>query len=537
MFLSRSNRDLHITVHGELEEYELLEVLEFDSTRKRMSVIVRCPDNRIRVFTKGADSVIFDRLSPGEDPSVTAQHLHDFAVEGLRTLCLAYADLDEHVYAKWKLRYMQASSRVNGREDAVAAIAEEVERNLTLIGATAIEDKLQEGVPETLRKLEQASVKVWVLTGDKQETAINIGLSCGAIEDGMDVYIINEDNLEDTAAQIDCAIGRWKALLHDPGMERKLGLVIDGQTLHFALRTELQVKLMHLARMARSVIACRVSPKQKTELVELVRRHEKDKVTLAIGDGANDVGMIQAAHVGVGIVGLEGQEAKLASDFSIGQFRFLARLMLVHGRWNYKRLSKMVLYTVYKNMTLTMCELYWATFSAYTGQPLLDPWMSGVYNLFSTSLPPIVMGILDQELSAEYALAFPEIYVKGQRNTAYSVRVFLYWMASAAWQSALIFYTVVGTMGGRPQSNGQDLGMWSFGVVIFTVVIIVVHVLAFLYQSAWTRVTLGVFMLSFASWFIIGPLFSTEPISLTSDFAPGLFGVTHRVLPTRVPGS
>lgn len=529
-FISRSNRLLTIEVNGELEEYELMEILEFDSTRKRMSVIVRGPDGRIKVFTKGADCVIFERLAPDQDPNLTTEHLHDFAVEGLRTLCLAYADLDESFYQKWKLRYMQASSQMENRDEAVAAVAEEVETGLTLIGATAIEDKLQDDVPETLRMLEQASVKIWVLTGDKQETAINIGLSCGAIEDGMDVYIINEDNVEDTAAQMDCAIGRWKALLHDPGMERKLGLVIDGQTLHHALTPELQKKLMHLGRMARSVIACRVSPKQKTELVELVRRHEKDKVTLAIGDGANDVGMIQAAHVGVGIVGVEGQEAKLASDYSIGQFRFLQRLMLVHGRWSYKRLSKMVLYTIYKTMALTMCELYWATSTAFTGQPLLDPWLTGVYNLFSASLPPLILGILDQELSADYALSFPEIYVKGQRNTAFNLSVFLHWIATAVWHSALVFYMTAWGVGDQAQGNGQHLGMWSFGTIVFTLVTIVVHSFAVLYQSAWTRLTVGLYLISIFAWFLIGPLFSIEAISLNTDLSPNLFGVTHRIL-------
>lgn len=528
-FVSRSNREVVIDVNGRLEEYELLEVLEFDSTRKRMSVIVRCPDDRVVLFAKGADSVIFERLRSDQDPAVTAQHLHDFAVEGLRTLCLAYSVLDVSVYKQWKARYAEASCQVVNREEAIARVADDIECNLTLLGATAIEDKLQEGVPETLRKLEQANVRVWILTGDKQETAINIGLSCGAIEDGMDVYIINENSLEDVAAQIDCAIGRWKALLHDPAMEKKLGLVVDGKTLYFALQPELQNKMMHLTRMARSVIACRVSPKQKTELVEFVRRHEKGKVTLAIGDGANDVGMIQAAHVGVGIVGLEGQEAKLASDYSIGQFRFLARLMFVHGRWNYKRLSKMVLYTVYKNMTMTLCEMYWATLSAYTGQPLLDPWMAGIYNLFSSSIPPILLGSLDQELSAEYALAFPEIYAKGQRNTAFNIRVFLSWLLSALWQSAVIFYMVYWAMADRPQSSGREMGFWSFGTVIFTLVILVVHCYALLYQSALTRLTGSLYFVSFCSWYVLAPLFSTEAVSLSSDFAPGMFQVTHLV--------
>lgn len=528
-FLSRSNKDVIIDVFGKQEVHQLLETIEFDSTRKRMSVITRDPDGKLHIFTKGADAMIFNRLASDQSPLVTEQHLHDFAVEGLRTLCLAYAPLDDEWFHNWHRRYREASSKIHNREDALAAIAEEIETNLILLGATAIEDKLQDGVPETLRKLEQAGVKIWILTGDKQETAINIGLSCGAIDEGMDVVIINEDNLEDTAAQIDRALGRWSAMLASPGMEKKFGLVIDGQTLHYALEEELQKRLMVVSTLARSVIACRVSPKQKTEIVEMVRRHEKDKVTLAIGDGANDVGMIQAAHVGVGIVGLEGQEAKLASDYSFSQFRFLARLMLVHGRWNYKRLSKMVLYTIYKNALLTLCELYWATQSAFSGQPLLDPWMGGLYNLFLTSLPPIVLGIFDQELTADYALAFPEIYSKGQRNTAYNFRVFLSWILSGVWQSATIFFIVLLGFGDRPDKNGQMYGMWAFGTVVFSAVVVNAHVALLVFQSAWNRLTGGLFLLSMLSWFFIGPIFSWRQLSLTGDLSPPLYAVTHRI--------
>ena len=528
-YISRSNRDTVIDVFGTLEKHELLETIEFDSTRKRMSVITKDPSGRIRIYTKGADAIIFARLAPGQSYAATEQHLHEFAVEGLRTLCLAYADLDEEWFLNWHRRYRAAASEIENREVAVEAVVNEIECNLTLLGATAIEDKLQDGVPDTLRKLEQAGVKIWVLTGDKQETAINIGLSCGAIDEGMDVVIINEDNVEDTAAQIDRALGRWSAMLSSKDTEKKLGLVIDGQTLHYALEPQLQRKLIVVARMARTVIACRVSPKQKTEIVELVRRHEKDQVTLAIGDGANDVGMIQAAHVGVGIVGLEGQEAKLASDFSIAQFRFLGKLMLVHGRWSYKRLAKMVLYTIYKNATLTLCELYWASYSAFTGQPLLDPWMGGLYNVALCALPPVVLGIFDQELSGEYALAFPEIYMKGQRNSAYSFRVFMSWMLSALWQSAVIFYVCYWGFGDYPTRNGQVLGLFAFGTVVFSVCILNVHAMLLVYQSSWTKLSAALFIVSVLAWYLIGPLFSYRAIALQAKLSPPLYAVVHRV--------
>lgn len=528
-FVSRFSQSVTIEVHGRVEHHQLLEVIEFDSTRKRMSVVTKDPEGKIRVYTKGADAVIFERLAEGQSSEVTEQHLHDFAVEGLRTLCLAYADLDKEWFDDWHSRYREAAGKTQDREENLARLADELETNLTLLGATAIEDKLQEGVPETLRKLEKAGVKVWVLTGDKQETAINIGLSCGAIEEGMDVVIINEDNVVDTSAQIDRAIGRWSALLQDSSWQRKLGIVLDGQTLHYALEPQLQKKLVLVCRLARTVIACRVSPKQKTELVELVRKHETDKVTLAIGDGANDVGMIQAAHVGIGIVGLEGQEAKLASDYSFGQFRFLARLMLVHGRWSYKRMAKMVLYTIYKNAILILCELYWSTQSAFSGQPLFDPWLIGIYSLLVTSLPPIILGILDQELTADYALMFPEVYMKGQRDSAFSTRVFISWLFASLWQSAIVYYITYFGFGDLAGANGQHLGMWAFGVAVFSIIIIDVHFMLLVYQSAWTKFTMGIFLISLVSWFLVGPVFSSKLISLDAEMSPPMFNVVHRI--------
>lgn len=531
-FLRRSNTSVLINVFGREEEYHILAVLEFDSARKRMSVIARGPDGQVRVYMKGADSVVFARLGAGEPVDATSHHLHDFAVAGLRTLCLASAVVGERRFRKWHTRYRAAGASGEGRDDRLAEVAAEIEVGLSLLGATAIEDKLQDGVPETLQVLERAGVKVWMLTGDKLETAINIGLSCGMLDDGMDVVVISEDSVDGANAQLERAIGRWSALrLEDtPGAPpRTLGLVIDGQTLHFALAAELHRKFMLLGTMARSVIACRVSPKQKTELVELVRRLAKDKVTLAIGDGANDVGMIQAAHVGVGIVGVEGKEAKLASDFAIGQFRFLARLMVVHGRWSYKRLSKMVLYTIYKNSLLTLCELYWATFSAYSGQPLFDPWMSGMYNLLVASIPPLVLGTLDQELGARYAIMFPEVYRKGQRNSAYSGRVFVSWLFAAIWQSALLYFLAVWGAGDRPVRNGQLLGMWSLGALVFTLVLAAIHLTAVVYMSSWTVLSATAMTISFISWYVLGPLFSLRAISLDSNLAPNMYAVVHRV--------
>jgi len=526
-FVARHSRSLRINVHGAPEEYELLAALEFDSTRKRMSVIVRCPDGRARVFCKGADTVIFERLTPAGREAVqeTAnRHLHAFAVEGLRTLCLAVGEVEEARLESWLARYRLAlGSSTGDREEVQARLAEEMERDLTFVGTTAVEDRLQDGVPATLRALERAGVRVWMMTGDKLETALNIGLSCGLLNDDMDIIVLSEADLEGTSAQIDRALGRWSALLADGWEPQKFGLVIDGGTLHWALLPELQHKLMLLGRSARSLIACRVSPKQKTEMVELIRRLDPGKVTLAIGDGANDVGMIQAAHVGVGLVGLEGKEAKLASDFAIGQFRFLARLMFVHGRWNYTRVARMVLFVIYKNIVLVLCELYWAPHAAFTGQPLFDPWIGSMYNLSLTTLLPIFMGILDQELAAPYALMFPEVYRRGHNNSAYSFRVFLGWLASGIWQSAVIFYFARSVIGDGLTASGRHLGIWNLSLNVYSTAVLAVHAMVIVYVASWTMLSAFLFFVSFCSWFVIGPLLTTEGPSITTGLSPSLY--------------
>nr|KAG5693727.1 hypothetical protein BaRGS_002110 [Batillaria attramentaria] len=233
-------------------------------------------------------------------------------------------------------------------EKKLEEAAELIERNLVLLGATAIEDKLQDGVPETIYKMAMAGIKLWVLTGDKQETAINIGYSCQLLTQTMELIIVNEHSLDATRDEL----VKRKADFGDAlGKENDVGLIIDGESLKYALSCDCRQDFLDIALSCRAVICCRVSPLQKAELVELVKRSQK-AITLAIGDGANDVGMIQAAHVGVGISGLEGLQAACASDYAIAQFRFLQKLLLVHGAWSYSRLTKLILYSFYKNICL-----------------------------------------------------------------------------------------------------------------------------------------------------------------------------------------
>lgn len=397
-FKSRKPKSITIRVDGQIIEFAILAVNEFNSTRKRMSILARGPNGRIILMVKGADTVIFERLRR-DDPNAAAtnKHLETYATIGLRTLCLASREISEKEYDTWKRQYDEASTTLDGRAQKLEEVAESIERDLTLLGATGIEDKLQEGVPDTISILMEAGIKIWVLTGDRQETAINIGYSCKLITPDMQVVICNETTLEATKISLETALSQAVKFLDkdrpfvtmnffnrlmrnvkksDIGKFNKnyganakpMVLVIDGKTLSHALDPSISTTFLHLAMLCKAVICCRVSPLQKALVVKLVKKNVAQTVTLAIGDGANDVTMIQAAHVGIGISGLEGLQAARSADFAIAQFRFLRKLLLVHGGWAYSRITKVIVFSFYKNITLYLIQLWFAVHNQFSGQ-------------------------------------------------------------------------------------------------------------------------------------------------------------------------
>uniref|UniRef100_A0A8C9S7D5 Phospholipid-transporting ATPase n=1 Tax=Scleropages formosus TaxID=113540 RepID=A0A8C9S7D5_SCLFO len=396
-FVFRARTPETITVYelGKAVTYQLLAILDFNNVRKRMSVIVRNPQGRARLYCKGADTILFDRLEPASEELLctTSEHLNEFAGEGLRTLALAYRDLDEDFFQGWMQRLREACSLVEKREDLLASLYEEMEREMTLLGATAIEDKLEQGVAETIACLTLASIKIWVLTGDKMETAINIAYSCNMLRDDMnEVFVISghsvlevQQQLKSAKEQIlgsnrepsvsDCADTEKSDAKLDSVFEEAISveyaLVINGHSLAHALEADLEGLLLDTACLCRTVICCRVTPLQKAQVVELVKRRRR-AVTLAIGDGANDVSMIKTAHIGVGISGQEGMQAVLASDYSFAQFRHLQRLLLVHGRWSYFRMCNFLCYFFYKNFAFTLVHFWFGFFCGFSAQIGLD---------------------------------------------------------------------------------------------------------------------------------------------------------------------
>uniref|UniRef100_A0A3Q2XM92 Phospholipid-transporting ATPase n=1 Tax=Hippocampus comes TaxID=109280 RepID=A0A3Q2XM92_HIPCM len=497
VFRSRTLGTITTTEMGRTVTYTLLAILDFNNARKRMSVIVRNPEGRIRLYCKGADTVLLQRLRPCKQDliNITSDHLNEYAADGLRTLALAYRDLTEEQWEMWSESHQCADKE----EDLLSAAYEQIEQDMTLLGGTAIEDKLQEGVPETIALLSLANIKTWIVTGDKQETAVNIGYSCKMLTDDMtQVFIISGHNGEREEVVEGCGevcfmkfkgAGKQSQCPPSNRMDNISGdfaLIINGHSLAHALEADMEEEFITTACACKAVICCRVTPLQKAQVVELVKKYKR-AVTLAIGDGANDVSMIKSAHIGVGISGQEGIQAVLASDYSFSQFRFLQRLLLVHGRWSYLRMCRFLCYFFYKNFAFTMVHFWFGFFCGFSAQTVYDQFFITLYNIVYTSLPVLAMGIFDQDVPDQRSLEYPKLYEPGQFNLLFNKKEFFICIAQGIYTSVVLFFVPYAILANASQSNGEPLTDYqTFAVTTATALVIVVSVQISLDTGFWT---------------------------------------------------
>ncbi|KAI4314247.1 hypothetical protein L6164_027175 [Bauhinia variegata] len=544
-------RESHVEKIGSIQDvsYEILNVLEFNSTRKRQSVVCRYPNGRLVLYCKGADTVIYERLADGNNDikKVTRRHLEQFGAAGLRTLCLAYKELHPDVYESWNEKFIQAKSSLRDREKKLDEVAELIENDLILIGSTAIEDKLQEGVPACIETLSRAGIKIWVLTGDKIETAINIAYACNLINNDMKQFIISSETdaireVEERGDQVEIArfineevrkdLKRFLEEVQNYISSKsgpKLALVIDGKCLMYALDPSLRVTLLNLSLSCHAVVCCRVSPLQKAQVTSLVKKGAM-KITLSIGDGANDVSMIQAAHVGIGISGLEGMQAVMASDFAIAQFRYLADLLLVHGRWSYLRISKVVTYFFYKNVTFTLTQ-FWFTFqTGFSGQRFYDDWFQSLYNVIFTALPVIIVGLFDKDVSAYLSKKYPQLYIEGIKDMFFKWRVVATWAFFSVYQSLIFFYFVTKSSFNAINSEGKTFGLWDVSTMAFTCAVVTVNLRLLMMCNSITRwhyISVGG---SILGWFLF--VFIYSGISTPHDRQENIYFVIYVLMST-----
>ncbi|KAJ8774614.1 hypothetical protein K2173_017060 [Erythroxylum novogranatense] len=516
--------------------YQILSVLEFNSARKRMSVIVRNGEGRLLLLSKGADSVMFERLGKNgrEFELETKDHVNEYADAGLRTLIVACRELGEEEYKVFNQKLAEAKTSVSAdRETLIEEVADTIERDLILLGATAVEDKLQNGVPACIDKLAQAGIKIWVLTGDKMETAINIGFACSLLRQGMKQIVITLDTPEiqalEKTGEKEPLIKASKAsvlkqitegnsqISGSRGSSEACALIIDGKSLAYALEGDMKNKFLQLALSCASVICCRSSPKQKALVTKLVKIGT-GKTTLAIGDGANDVGMLQEADIGVGISGVEGMQAVMSSDIAIAQFRYLERLLLVHGHWCYRRVSSMICYFFFKNITFGFSLFLYEAYTSFSGQPAYNDWFLSLYNVLFTSLPVISLGVFDQDVSPACSVKFPLLYQEGVQNALFSWRRIIGWMFNGFCSAIIIFFLCSRAMQHQAfNSDGKTVGRDILGVTMYSCVVWAVNLQMILSISYFTVIQHILIWGSIALWYIfllvygsISPILSTN---------------------------
>ncbi|KAL6070245.1 Phospholipid-transporting ATPase [Balamuthia mandrillaris] len=495
-FLSRKSNQTIVDIDGEKVTYEILTMMEFTSDRRRMSVIVRFPDGAIKLLSKGADSVMYERLASGDDElkKRTMEALDQFSMEGLRTLVYAEKELTEEEYEAFAEEYHEAETLIQGREEAVDAVCDKIERDLQIVGCSAIEDKLQHGVPEAIHYLLEANIRVWVITGDKQATAINIGYSSRLLTRDMHLIKINAESAEqfieqlNEAASLNNIASSYQTEGGNSSTPPKLACVIDGTSLKFALR-DYPDEFYNFITTCASVVCCRVTPLQKAKVVKLIKEKSKS-VCLSIGDGANDVSMIQEANIGVGIYGKEGNQAARASDFALRQFRHLTRLVCVHGRYSLLRNALLVHYSFYKNAATFLVLIWFGFFSGFSAQTLYDDWIMTFFNITITSLPPLVIGVYEIDIKDTIIEQYPQAYRRTQKGNIFTLSTLGLWLLSALYHSIVFFfgtYLVVGD--GLINSHGQTSGLFLMGNVILALAILVIFFKLVLITNLWNWLT------------------------------------------------
>ena len=521
-----------------IREIEFLYLIEFTSERKRETVIVK--DNGIiKLFCKGADSIIKSKSHVNNNPLILKQveyYVDKFSKKGYRTLLVSMKLLSQEEYNLFSKEVKEASTSLENKEELLDKIYDKIENDLYIIGATIVEDKLQENVPETIRDLRLADIKIWMLTGDKMDTAENIAKSCNLINDDIFLFRLcgNNDsgynNVITSITEFQLKFREFKGKFNSMTTPNEFAIIIDEKMLWKILpkdkskiNTEeeksktilekLSMKFkntmkvikdeqvttisdtdlkdikdgdeeklfMSIAKHATSVVCCRVSPSQKSKVVLMMKRFNPQAVTLAVGDGGNDVPMIMEAHIGVGLYGEEGMRAVQSSDYAIGEFQFLRSLLLYHGRNYYIRNAELIIYFFYKNFCFTLQLFLYGFYCNFTGQTVIDDWFITVYNLIFTSLPLGWRAVLDLDVTIYDGKIvdqmLPFLYEENRKNPIFTIPKFFLNLLKGMIHSVIIyFFGIYPYQYDSFNDEGKMAGLWFLDVNIYTNIIIVVTI-------------------------------------------------------------
>ena len=484
----------------DMQKFEKLRQIEFSSDRKRESVIVK-EGSTYKMYTKGADSIIEERLdksTPKEVLERSRYYVNLFSAQGYRTLYISMKVFKEEEWEDFSSELEQAEMDPFQKKEKLEEIYQRIENGLTLLGSTIVEDKLQENVPEVIKELRQADIKIWMLTGDKLSTAYNIGLSCNLINKDIKTFfvegiekkldenfnVVNKDEQEKVILNFVKEYKHFQGNIENGFLQKnqeflKFGILVDEKALFTITNNEEIANIfLDVAKDAVAVICCRVSPLQKSQVVKLMKNYDKKKITLAIGDGGNDVSMIMEAHIGIGIYGEEGLRAAQSSDYAIGEFQVLRRLLFFHGYLNLMRNSIMVIYFFYKNFVFTIIHFFYGFLNDFSGQTIIEDWFIILFNLVFTSIPLAARGILDISVKPDdgiiVEILMPYLYKEQREKPHFNIKNFLLNLLKGIIHALINYYFTINIVNNNIDKDGHESNLWVISTVLYTNILLIV---------------------------------------------------------------
>ena len=509
--------------NSELIEFNICNTLEFTSERKRMSVIIQRKggnENKYILYIKGSDNIIEELLSEESKNSKEYKYVmnkvKDYSTKGLRILLFGYKELNCEEYQIFNEKYLLLLEDMeeNNNQNQMYQLYSEIENDIILIGATAIEDKLQYKAEETISKFIGIGIKICMLTGDKLETAKNIANSCKLISSDMNLIYVEYNKIIDnnTTKNLKNYLRFLIKTSFNKNNNEKYCLLINGDVLSKILASEETIKIFNiLFNKCTSIICSRVNPKQKSKLVSIIKSINKE-VCLAIGDGANDVGMITKANIGIGINGKEGSEAARVSDYSINKFYHLQKLLLYHGREAYRKNSFYILYNFYKNIIFVSPMFFFGFINFFSGITLYDPFLHQLYNVFYSIFPIFYFSIFDREYESEYLLQNPNYYVQGMNNECFNIYIVIKFIVLGFIDGLLLMISSFIVFYFNDDKGNILNNLYSFGTAIFSGIIIIVNLKVLLNSKIIDIFIITLIFLSIFTFYIGVILFSGEEI-------------------------
>uniref|UniRef100_A0A8C8ZQN9 Phospholipid-transporting ATPase n=1 Tax=Prolemur simus TaxID=1328070 RepID=A0A8C8ZQN9_PROSS len=424
--VGRDQSSMQLRTPGDqILNFTILQIFPFTYESKRMGIIVRDESTgEITFYMKGADVVMAGIVQYND---WLEEECGNMAREGLRVLVVAKKSLAEEQYQDFEARYVQAKLSVHDRSLKVATVIESLEMEMELLCLTGVEDQLQADVRPTLETLRNAGIKVWMLTGDKLETATCTAKNAHLVTRNQDIHIFR------------LVTNRGEAHLELNAFRRKhdCALVISGDSLEVCLKFY-EYEFMELACQCPAVVCCRCAPTQKAQIVRLLQERT-GKLTCAVGDGGNDVSMIQESDCGVGVEGKEGKQASLAADFSITQFKHLGRLLMVHGRNSYKRSAALSQFVIHRSLCISTMQAVFSSVFYFASVPLYQGFLIIGYSTIYTMFPVFSL-VLDKDVKSEVAMLYPELYKDLLKGRPLSYKTFLIWVLISIYQGSTIMY-------------------------------------------------------------------------------------------------